>query len=193
MKRVGITGGIGSGKSTVVACFAKRGVNAFVADSVAAAYYTDHQFLDEVQALLGPRTINPDGTANKRAIADIVFNDPQALASLNALIHPRVMRDFGHYCSLHAAEPYVLFESAILFETGLNRMMDCTICVYLDLEERLRRLALRDNATREQLMARIANQLPAEQVMMQADYVILNYEGNPRDRQVAHIDNLIRK
>lgn len=192
MKRVGITGGIGSGKSTVVACFAKLGVNAFVADSVAAAYYTDPQFLAEVRSLLGPRSVKSDGTADKRAIADIVFNNPHALAQLNGLIHPRVMRDFDHYCALHAAEPYVLFESAILFETGFNRLMDRTICVYLDLEERLRRLAIRDNATPAQLQARIANQLPAEQVMMQADYVILNYEGNPRDRQVAHIDNLIR-
>lgn len=192
MKRIGITGGMGCGKSTVVDEFRRIGVGCFVADSVAAAYYNDKDFLDEVRSLLGDSVFCPDGTADKRRIADIVFANPQALQGLNALVHPRVMADFDRFCRKHSADPYVLFESAILYDYGFDRMMDAVVCVYLDLEERLRRLALRDKAPREALMARIANQMPAEEMMMRADYVVLNYEGNPRQRQVALIDKTLR-
>ena len=179
MKRVGITGGIGCGKSTVVAEFKKLGVQAFVADEVAAAYYQDPSFL-------------ADGTADKRRIAARVFADSKALEALNALVHPRVMADFEAFCQRHSGEPYVLFESAILFDCGLDGRMDKTICVYLDLQERIKRLRHRDGATEEQIMARVANQMPAEEMMRRADYVILNYEGNPRQRQVAILDKVLR-
>ena len=192
MKRVGITGGIGCGKSTVVAEFARLGVPCFVADRVAGAYYEDEGFLREVRSLFGDGVFRPDGSADKRAIAARVFADGSLLSRLNALVHPRVLADFDSFCLAHADAPYVLFESAILYDYGLDRLMDCVVCVYLDLPERLRRLKERDGVGEESLMARIANQRPAELTMMQADYVILNYEGNPRRRQVAYIDNLLR-
>lgn len=87
----------------------------------------------------------------------------------------------------------MLFESAILYDYGFDRLMDAVICVYLDLEERLARLSVRDGTSRAELEARIANQIPAEEVMRRADYVILNYEGNPRSRQVAYFDKMIRQ
>lgn len=193
MKKVGITGGIGCGKSTVVAEFFRLGVPAFVADSVAAAYYDDPAFLARLRELFGDGMFFPDGKVDKKALATRVFSDRQALAELNALVHPRVMQDFDRFCAEHAGAPYVLFESAILYDYGFDRLMDAVICVYLDLEERLSRLALRDGASRQQLMARIANQLPAEETMNRADYVILNYEGNPRSRQVAFFDKILRQ
>ena len=142
---------------------------------------------------MGDDVFLPDGSADKRAVAARVFADHRLLEGLNALIHPRVLADFDNFCSQHAADPYVLFESARLYDHGFDRMMDCVICVYLDLDERLRRLRQRDGVGEEALMARIANQLPAEDIMMRADYVILNYEGNPRRRQVACIDKLLRQ
>lgn len=193
MKKVGITGGIGCGKSTVVAEFVRLGVPAFVADSVAAAYYDEPAFLARLRELFGDGMFFPDGKVDKKALATRVFSDRQALAELNALVHPRVMQDFDRFCAEHAGAPYVLFESAILYDYGFDRLMDAVICVYLDLEERLSRLALRDGASRQQLMARIANQLPAEETMNRADYVILNYEGNPRSRQVAFFDKILRQ
>lgn len=192
MKRVGITGGIGCGKSTVVAEFAKLGVPCFVADTVAGAYYDDPQFLREIRTLFGDDVFRPDGTADKRAIAARVFADRQLLAKLNALVHPRVMDDFCRFCQDHATVDYVLFESAILFDYGLDRAMDRTVCVYLDMEERMRRLLLRDGSDEASIRARMASQLPAEEALVRADYVILNYEGNPRRRQVAYIDRLLR-
>ncbi len=192
MKKVGITGGMGCGKSTVVAEFGRRGVPCFVADSVAGAYYDDPVFLPDVCRLLGNEVFRDDGSVDKRAIAARVFADRMLLEGLNALVHPRVIQDFDLFCRRHADAPYVLFESAILFDYGFDRMMDCTICVYLDIDERLRRLLLRDGGDEDAIRARIAHQMPAEDVMTRADYVILNYEGNPRARQVATIDHLLR-
>ena len=193
MKRVGITGGMGCGKSTVVREFERLGVPCFVADSVAAAYYDDPSFLHELRAVVGDDVFRADGSADKQAIAAKVFADHAMLQRLNALIHPRVLADFDRFCARRDGEPYVLFESAILYDYGFDRLMDSVVCVYLDLPERLRRLRERDRVGDERLLARIANQLPAEETMMRADYVVLNYEGNPRRRQVAYIDMWLRK
>ena len=192
MKRVGITGGIGCGKSTVVDEFRKLGVSCFVADSVASAYYNEPDFLAEVRKLLGDTVFHADGSADKAAIARMVFADGSLLQELNSLIHPRVIRDFEVFCETHREEPYVLFESAILYDYGFDRLMDCIIGVYLDLDERLRRLMLRDGGDETAIRARIANQLPAEQILVCADYVVLNFEGNPRRQQVEYIDNILR-
>lgn len=192
MKRVGLTGGMGCGKSTVAAEFRQLGVPCFVSDIVAARYYNEIDFLDELRALLGDGVFLDDGSADKRAVAERVFADRRLLEGLNALVHPRVMDDFDQFCQAYRDEDYVLFESAILYDYGFDRMMDRVVCVYLSLDERLRRLRQRDGVGEEALMARIAHQLPAEEVMWRADYVILNYEGNPRRRQVAYIDNQLR-
>ena len=193
MKRVGITGGMGCGKSTVVAEFAKIGIPCFVSDIVAARYYYDLDFLDELRGLLGDEVFLPDGSVDKQAVAARVFSDRTLLDGLNKLIHPRVLDDFDTFCREHSEAPYVLFESAILYENHLDRIVDRVVCVYLDLAERLRRLRQRDGVSDERIMVRIANQVPAEEIMLRADYVILNYEGNPRRRQVAWIDKQLRQ
>lgn len=192
MLKVGITGGMGCGKSTVVAEFQKLGVPAFVADRVAADYYRDPAFLSRLRDLFGSDLFLPDGSVDKQRLASRVFSHRDELLALNALVHPRVVDDFHRFCLQHADNPYVLFESAILYDYRFDRLMDRVICVYLDLDERLRRLSLRDGCSREALERRITNQLPAEEIMMRADYVILNYEGNPRHRQVSYIDKMIR-
>lgn len=193
MMRVGLTGGMGCGKSTVVAEFRELGIPCFVSDLVAARYYYDPEFLDELRELLGDSVFLPDGEVDKRAVAAKVFADRRLLEGLNALIHPRVKEDFEWFCRVHDEAPYVLFESAILYDYGFDRLMDKVVCVYLDLAERLRRLGVRDGVGEEALMARISKQLPAEEMMRRADYVILNYEGNPRRRQVEYIDKQLKE
>jgi dephospho-CoA kinase len=188
---VALTGGIGCGKTTVLNEFRKLGIPCFVADEVAGAYYSDPAFLTQIRDLFGDRVFRPDDTVDKKAIAAIVFANSAMLQRLNALVHPRVWDDFVRFASQHTDAPYILFESAIVYEYGFDRLVDKVICVYLEKEERLRRLELRDHATRAQLEARMANQLSAEEKMHRADYVILNYEGNPRTRQVQHIHNLL--
>lgn len=187
---VGLTGGMGCGKTTVLREFQRIGVPCFVADEVAASYYQEPAFLQEIRSLFGSAVLLPDGTADKRAIADIVFHDKDKLLQLNALVHPRVMRDFASWTERQTAA-YVLMESAVLFEYGLNRAMHKVVSVYLDPEERLRRLAQRDHVGREALEARMHNQWSAEEKMDKANYVILNYEGNPRCRQVSYIHDML--
>lgn len=188
---VAVTGGIGCGKTTVLNEFRKLGIPCFLADEVGGSYYLDHQFLSQIRELFGSQVFFTDGTVNKRAIADIVFKNPGELQRLNQLIHPRVWSDFKAFAAQHSNSPYVIFESAIVFEYGFDQLVDKVVCVYLEKEERLRRLIIRDQSTREQLEARISNQQSAESKMNRSDYVILNYEGNPRSRQVRHIHQLL--
>ena len=193
MKRVGLTGGIGCGKSTVMAEFARLGVPCFQADEAGHRVYEDMDFRRDLQSLLGDSVFLPDGSVDRRAVAARVFGNRQLLDDLNGIVHPRVMASFDAFCRDHADCRYVMFESAILYETGLDRQMDSMVCVYLALEDRLQRLMSRDHTSREALLKRVANQLPAEEVMMRADYVVLNYEGNPRKRQVEWIDKQLKR
>lgn len=186
---VAITGGIGCGKTTVLNEFKKMGIPCFMADEVGGAYYLDPSFLKQVRALFGNQVFLADGSVNKRAIADIVFHDSDALARLNALVHPRVWDDFLLFAQHNSDKPYVIFESAIVYEYGFDLRMNSVVGVYLEKEERIRRLVIRDNASRDQILARVNNQHAAEDILGRADYVVLNYEGNPRSRQVAYIHN----
>ncbi|MDY5968429.1 MAG: dephospho-CoA kinase [Bacteroidales bacterium] len=187
---VGLTGGIGCGKTTVAHMFQQLDVPCFVADEQAAKYFDDAFFLSQLRVLFGNKALSPNGKADKRAIANIVFNDHEKLLALNALVHPRVMKEFRDW-ALQQTKPYVIIESAILYEYGLDAEIDKVICVYLEQEERLRRLELRDHVAREALLDRMRNQLPAEEKMDRADYVILNYEGSLLRRQVKHINQLL--
>ena len=191
MKRIGLTGGIGSGKSTVVDELRRQGLACFVADEVARAYYDDPQFLASVQALFEQPILDSDGKADRKAIAAAVFSDKTKLTALNALIHPRVMADFERWCMQQEGQRMVFFESAILYEYGLDKAMDAVVAVYLEKEERIRRLMERDRCTAEAIEARMRNQMPDEEKAMRADYVILNYEGNPRERQVRRVVEMI--
>lgn len=192
MKLIGLTGGIGCGKTTVLKEFRTLGIPCFIADKEAGKYYDDPAFIKEIRTLFGDTVLNADGSANKQQIAHIVFNDKEMLSRLNALIHPRVMAEFRQWAG-HQQSPYVIMESAIIYEYGLEKHLNQVIAVYLDKEERMQRLELRDKVSRQVLEERMRNQLSAEEKMDRADYVILNYEGNPRARQVATIDAKIRE
>ncbi len=192
MKHIGLTGGIGCGKTTVLREFQKLGVPCFIADQIAGKYYDNADFLKDIRALFGDIIFNPDGSVDKQKIAHIVFNDRDMLLKLNTLIHPRVMNDFRQWASRQTV-PYVILESAIIYEYNLERHLDQVITVYLEKEERLRRLELRDRVSRTVLEERMRNQMSAEEKMDRADYVILNYEGNPRSRQVGTINAKIKK
>ena len=192
MKLVGLTGGIGCGKTTVLKVFRSLGVPCFVADDWAKGYYEDRDFVRQIGQHFGEEVVNSDGTLNRRSLAALVFSDSEALARLNAMIHPRVMDDFRSWAQRQES-PYVILESAIIFENSLEKYLDKVITVYVELDERLRRLKIRDKASEEELRARISNQLPEEVKMDCADYVVLNYEGNPRKRQVEQIDKELRE
>ena len=129
---VALTGGIGCGKTTVLNEFSRLGIPCFVADEVAGAYYQDADFLNQIRALFGNRVMLPDGSADKRAIAAIVFSNPHMLQQLNALVHPRVWDDFQRFVRAHSNAPYIIFETAIAYEYGFDRLVNRVICVYLE-------------------------------------------------------------
>ncbi len=190
-RRVGLTGGIGVGKTTVAACFRQLGVPCFICDEVAKSYYADDVFLAEMQQALGVRIVDDSGRLDKEAMRRCVFHDVEKNAIVNHLVHPKVMADFDAFCTQHAGKPYVLFESAILYEHQLDKLMDAVVCVYVSKAERMSRLHVREQSSREMIERQMAMQWQAEEKMMRADYVVLNYEGNPRMRQVEHIHSLL--
>lgn len=190
--RIGLTGGIGCGKSTVLDLFRRLGIPCFEADRAGASCYDDEAFCQEVVAAFGKSVERQDGGIDKVRLADIVFNDAEALCRLNAMVHPRVEALFLQWAS-EQDSLCVVFESAILYEYGFDRLMHRVVCVYLDQEERMRRLLLRDHTDRQHIERRMANQIEAEVKMQRADYVILNYEGNPRERQVKHFLQLLQQ
>lgn len=183
---VAVTGGIGSGKTTVSQCFMDFGVPCFCADKVAGDYYNDGIFCRRVADILGGGVLNPDGTADKRRIAEIVFGDAEKLQALNGFVHPKVLDDFREWTSRYPDEPYVLFESAILFESGLQDNFDRVICVTAPMDLRIRRILKRDGITVQMAESRIRNQADEDFKKKNSDFVINNSRGGKYRMKCVH-------
>lgn len=198
MKLVGLTGGIGSGKITALNCFREMRVPCFVSDIEAKKLYDNVVFADKVKELLKDCDItDSDGKIDKKKLANIVFNDNYHLEKLNSLVHPELRKNFFDWTAgiavKHPDVPYVIIESALIFQTELDKLLDDVIYVYLDKEERIKRCMIRDNATREEIEARMGKQLGGGEAIAKADYLIFNFEGNPLWKQVEIIDRCLRK
>lgn len=173
MMKVGITGGIGSGKSTVCRLFAERGVAVYDSDSEAKRLMTEEGPLRAAIAARFGSEAYDGGRLNRPYLASRVFTDPQALADLNALVHPAVMADFAAWAERQQS-PYVVLESAILFEAGLEHSVDRTVAVVAPLELRLERTCRRDGCDREAVLRRMAAQLDDDTLRDRADYCVVN-------------------
>lgn len=175
MKIVGITGGIGSGKTTVANFFKELGVPVYIADEEAKRLMASNAELrQKITGLFGEESYR-DGKLNRKYLAGLVFNNPKKLEALNNLVHPAVAEDFRKWVSAQQA-PYVIKESALLFETGDYKNCDVTILVKAPLEERVRRVMHRDAASKESVMGRISHQWPDEKKQMLSDYTIENID-----------------
>lgn len=175
MLKVGITGGIGSGKSTISKIFEILGVPVFYADDAAKRVMTDDPILtDAIKSAFGPDAYFNDGSLNRKYIANIVFNDAEQLSRLNALVHPATFRAFDTWVKNVDQVPYILKEAALLFESDSYLMCDKTIMVYAPLEMRINRVILRDNITRAEVESRNAKQFDDERKLKMANYVIKN-------------------
>lgn len=173
MKIVGLTGGIGSGKTTVANFFKELGVPVYIADVEAKRLMVaSAELRQKITALFGEESYQ-DGRLNRKYLAGLVFNNPEKLEALNNLVHPVVAEDFRKWVSAQQA-PYVIKESALLFETGDYKNCDVTILVKAPLEERIRRVIKRDAASKESVMGRILHQWPDEKKQMLSDYTIEN-------------------
>ncbi len=175
MKRVGLTGGIGSGKSTVARIFQSLGVPVYFADDRGKHLLVHDVDLKEAIVERFGEEILQDNEIHRPALASIVFSDSASLSDLNALIHPAVNRDYRAWCEASESDiPYTLKEAAILFETGGHRQMDAVILVTAPEEMRIERVMKRDDVSKEAVLSRIARQWSEEDKIPLADYLILN-------------------
>lgn len=175
MKIIGLTGGIGSGKTTVANMFEKLGVPVYNSDIEAKKLmHSSKTIRKKIIDLLGESAYR-DGKLNRSLIAKSVFNDTDLLKKLNKIVHPAVRRHFGKWCTGHNS-PYVLQETALLFENNSQQHYDKVILVTAPLELRIRRLLERDETTREDILARMQNQLSDVEKLPLADYVIENID-----------------
>ncbi|HZW76902.1 MAG TPA: dephospho-CoA kinase [Flavobacteriaceae bacterium] len=173
MKIIGLTGGIGSGKTTVARMFEELGVPVYYADDEAKKLNdTSETIKTGLTNLLG-NELYKEGKLDRKKLAEIIFSDKKILEKVNQIIHPEVAAHFKEWVSRQKS-PYVLKEAAILFESGSYQFCDAVILVTAPEEERILRVMQRDNVTREQVMARMRNQWPEEQKKALADYIIEN-------------------
>lgn len=178
MKIIGLTGGIGSGKTTVAKAFQKLNVPVYIADDRSKYLLSnDAKIISSVKDLLGNDAYiieNGNKVANRSFISSKVFKDKKLLAQLNAILHPAVHVDFNSFCKKHLSEPYVVYEAAILFETGGDKKCDYTILVTVSEESRMERVMKRDGVSMEAVKARIKNQWSQERKINLADIVVIN-------------------
>ena len=186
MKVLGLTGGIGSGKSTVAAFFRDLGVPVYDSDHEAKLLMTeDDDLRKEIIALFGKEAYE-DHTLNRAYISSKVFSDPELLQQLNDIVHPRVRAHFRKWVAAQDA-PYVLQEAAILFENGAHKQLDAMILVWAPKETRIHRVMERDNVDRKAVEARMENQWSDTETTALADYIIENIDRLETARQVARI------
>ncbi len=177
MLKIGITGGIGSGKTTVCRVFEVLGIPVFYADNAAKALmHTDVLLRQDIIAGFGEESYFGDGNLNRKHISSIVFNDSGQLGKLNALVHPAVFRAFDIWVSEQKNVPYVLKEAALLFESDSYKMCDQSILVKSPEELRISRIIKRDNTTAEEVRLRMSRQFSDEKKEKLTDHTITNDE-----------------
>ena len=195
--KIGLTGGIGSGKSTVARRFAELGASVYSADEIARrALEPGEACSQSVIDAFGASILSDDGCIDRKALAAIVFSDEQKRKQLNEIIHPYVIEQLISRANeeLSGREHAVaIFDIPLLFESGLDAQMDRTVVVACDEQERVRRIVARDLVSPEHALARIRAQMPEEERRQRADYVLEN-SGSLDDliRQVDALYELLR-
>lgn len=175
--KIGITGGIGSGKTTACQVFEVLGIPVFYADNAAKSLmHTDKLLRQDIIDGFGNDAYFENGELNRKHISSIVFNDDEQLAKLNALVHPAVFRAFDIWANEQKGVSYVLKEAALLFESDSYKMCDQSILVKSTEELRIRRIIQRDNSTADEVKLRMNRQLPDEKKEKLADHIIVNDE-----------------
>ena len=193
MIKIGITGGIGSGKSTVSKVFELLGVPVYYSDTVAKELMNDNSIQKKITDLFGKHVLLNTGLVDRKAIAAIVFKDKDKLQQLNKIIHPAVGEHFNNWVSQQKEATYILKEAAILFESGANKFVDKVIVVTAPKDLRIERVLYRDKSNREEIEQRIKNQMDDKELVKLADYVIINDETQSVIQQVLSIHKEINQ
>jgi dephospho-CoA kinase len=187
-KIIGLTGGIGSGKTTIARHFMEAKVPVYIADDEAKKITQSFEIIDEIKKKFG-NSIFDDAILNREKLSQIVFNNPEKLKQLNAIIHPAVKKNFEDWVLKHKNAPYVIYEAAILFESGSYKNCDLVITVTAPLETRILRVIQRDKTTREHVLKRINSQWEDTQRISKSDFVIENI--NPETTK-TEIDKILK-
>lgn len=175
VKIIGLTGGIGSGKTTVAHHFHSLGVPIYIADDAAKEVMQEKSTIESLKNCFGD-SIFEDGQLNRGALASIVFNDSEKLAQLNSIVHPVVRAHFDNWIQNHQSATYIIYEAAILFESGNYKKCDKVICVTAPLDVRIQRILRRDDTNLEAIQNRINSQWTDEQRINKSDYIIENID-----------------
>ncbi len=181
MLKIGITGGIGSGKSTVAKLFEVLGIPVYYADDAAKKIMNEDETLkQQIQLQFGKQSYT-NGNLNRKYIADIVFSNPEKLALLNSIVHPATLKDAEEWMNKHAVSggqttPYTIKEAALIFESGAQELLDYVIGVYTPAPLRIQRTMQRDNVSKEEVIARMNKQIDETIKMRLCDFVITNDE-----------------
>ena len=175
MLRIGLTGGIGSGKSTVAHIFEVLNIPVYYADAASKRLMSeDEELKNKIKKAFGEDTyINNE--LNRKYLSDEVFNDPQKIKLLNSLVHPATIKDALGWMQIQKA-PYVIKEAALIFESGSNKDLDYVIGVKSPVDLRIKRAMARDNISEQQVLARMNKQMDEEAKISLCDYVIVNDE-----------------
>jgi len=192
MKIVGLTGGIGSGKSTVLNEFKYLGIKTYSADNAAKTLInTDRALIDSIKKVFG-NNIYKKNKLDTKQLSKTVFQDSDKLEVLNSIIHPAVLNDFDSFVRAND-EIYIVKEVAIIFETKSEKAYDKIILVRAPLEERIKRVLSRDDTSRDEVINKIKNQVDDSSIIDKCDYIIDNYNlSDLKDKVVKIHKDLIR-
>lgn len=172
-KIIGLTGGIGSGKTTVAGFFREMGIPVYIADDEAKKLMQSEEIINQIKISFG-ESLFDNNVLNRAKLADIVFNDSDKLAVLNSIVHPAVKKDFQIWLSQKKDQPLVIYEAAILFESGKYKEFDYILTVTAPEEVRIERVMQRDNVTKEQVLSRMKMQWNDEKRISLSNFVINN-------------------
>ena len=185
-KILGLTGGIGSGKTTIAKHIQSLGIPVYIADDEAKKILMLPETLNSLKLVFG-NAIFDDGLLNKDKLSTIVFNNPEMLKQLNQIIHPAVKKDFDNWLKANKNAPLVVKEAAILFESGSYKDCDAIITIVAPLNSRINRVIKRDNTNYEAVLSRINNQWTDEMRIEKSDYIIENEDVNVSCAQTENI------
>jgi dephospho-CoA kinase len=189
-KIIGLTGGIGSGKSTVAKYIASKGIPVYIADDEAREIMNNEKVIAEINEIFTENVITESHRLDRVKIANIVFNNPEKLKELNAIVHPKVKKHFVKWLKRHKMEPFVVKEVAVLFETGGDKECDAVILVTAPEEIRLQRTIERDNLDANSVRNRMKNQLSDIEKIKKSTFIINNIN---LEETYLQVDEILKK
>ena len=191
-KIIGLTGGIGSGKTTVANYFQSKGIPVYISDVEAKKVMAFPEIISQIVAIFGTDILGENDTLNRDKLASIVFNNPDKLKQLNSIVHPAVKKHFEQWVGNNKNFPYLVKEAAILFESGSYKDCDAIITVCAPMETRINRVLERDASSREKVLQRINNQISDDERIAKSQYVITNENFDQTKIQMDNILNLLK-